>query len=84
MIRDRRQVGVPMALWISLGVVVAVLLLIALLVDRRDRRGGAERVGRMRLPGRLARRREAKIADHVVQFERRHYEAEAEEPPKAD
>jgi hypothetical protein len=56
---------------------------IALVVDRRDRRGGADRVGRMRFPGRLGRYADAWIARHVIQRERKSYQVEREEPPKA-
>jgi hypothetical protein len=73
-----------MVLWISIGAVVAILLVIALVVDRRDRRGGAARLGRMRLPGRLTRYREARMGVLPIAYERTFYKAEREEPPQVD
>jgi hypothetical protein len=70
--------------WIVIGAVIAALLLVALLVDRRDRRGGADRVGRMRAPGKLSRVAELKLRSKVFSWLRPNYRAEDEGSPRAD
>jgi hypothetical protein len=65
------------------GTIVAELMVIALVVDHRDRRGESERMGRMRLPRRLARLQEAKMMASPFTWRRARMANELPDQPKA-